>query len=53
VIAGAIGRSVGGYEEAKHGMEETAAVEGFKLTRSSATCRSSGTSDRCSACWAR
>src|SRR5579862_6139889 len=32
VSAGAIGRSVGGYEEAKHGMEETAAVEGFKLT---------------------
>jgi len=32
VIAGAIGRSVGGYEEAKHGMEETAALEGFKLT---------------------
>jgi len=32
VIAGAIGRSVGGYEEAKHGMEEAAAVEGFKLT---------------------
>lgn len=32
VIAGAIGRSVGGYEEAKRGMEETAAVESFKLT---------------------
>src|SRR5881394_1622734 len=32
VVAGAIGRSVGGYEEAKHGMEETAALEGFKLT---------------------
>lgn len=32
VIAGAIGRSVGGYEEAKRGMEEAAAVEGFKLT---------------------
>ena len=31
VIAGAIGRSVGGYEEAKHGMEESAAVESFKL----------------------
>jgi len=31
VIAGAISRSVGGYEEAKHGMEEAAAVEGFKL----------------------
>ena len=32
VIAGAIGRSVGGYEEAKHGMDEASAVEGFKLT---------------------
>jgi biopolymer transport protein ExbB len=31
VIAGAIGRSVGGFEEAKHGMDESAAVEGFKL----------------------
>jgi biopolymer transport protein ExbB len=31
VIAGAIGRSVGGYEEAKRGMEEAAAVEGFRL----------------------
>ena len=31
VISGAIGRSVGGYEEAKHGMEEAAAVESFKL----------------------
>src|SRR5262245_12103488 len=31
VISGAIGRSVGGYEEAKHGMEESALVEGFKL----------------------
>ena len=31
VIAGAIGRSVGGYEEAKHGMEEAALVEGFRL----------------------
>jgi len=31
VIAGAIGRSVGGYEEAKHGMEEASGVEGFKL----------------------
>src|SRR5436190_23236034 len=31
VIAGAIGRSVGGYEEAKHGMEEAASVESFKL----------------------
>lgn len=31
VISGAIGRSVGGYEEAKHGMEEAAAVEFFKI----------------------
>ena len=31
VIAGAIGRSVGGYEEARMGMEETAAVEAFKI----------------------
>jgi biopolymer transport protein ExbB len=32
VIAGAIGRSVGGYEEARLGMDETAAVESFKIT---------------------
>jgi biopolymer transport protein ExbB len=32
VIAGAIGRSVGGYEEARLGMEETAAVESFKVS---------------------
>ncbi|RPH49472.1 MAG: MotA/TolQ/ExbB proton channel family protein [Planctomycetota bacterium] len=32
VIAGAIGRSVGGYEEARLGMEETAAVESFKIS---------------------
>jgi biopolymer transport protein ExbB len=31
VIAGAIGRSVGGYEEARKGAEEAAAVEGFRL----------------------
>ena len=31
VISGAIGRSVGGYEEAKHGMDEAAAVEAFKI----------------------
>jgi biopolymer transport protein ExbB len=31
VMAGAIGRSVGGYEEARKGMEEAAAVEGFRL----------------------
>ena len=33
VIAGAIGRSVGGYEEAKHGMEETAARRGLQARR--------------------
>jgi biopolymer transport protein ExbB len=32
VIAGAIGRSVGGYDEARLGMDETAAVESFKIT---------------------
>jgi biopolymer transport protein ExbB len=32
VMAGAIGRSVGGYEEAMRGLEETAALQGFKLT---------------------
>jgi biopolymer transport protein ExbB len=32
VMAGAIGRSVGGYEEAIRGLEETAALQGFKLT---------------------
>jgi biopolymer transport protein ExbB len=32
VIAGAIGRSVSGYEEAMRGMEETAALQSFKLT---------------------
>jgi biopolymer transport protein ExbB len=32
VMAGAIGRSVGGYEETVRGMEETAALQGFKLT---------------------
>ncbi|HXX95203.1 MAG TPA: MotA/TolQ/ExbB proton channel family protein [Planctomycetota bacterium] len=31
VIAGAIGRSVGGYEEARKGAEESAVVEGFRL----------------------
>jgi biopolymer transport protein ExbB len=31
VIAGAIGRSVGGYEEARHGMDEAAAAEAFKI----------------------
>src|SRR5436190_19627608 len=31
VIAAAIGRSVSGYDEAKHGMEEAASVESFKL----------------------
>jgi biopolymer transport protein ExbB len=31
VIAGAIGRSVGGYEEARLGMDETGAVEAFKI----------------------
>jgi biopolymer transport protein ExbB len=31
VIAGAIGRSAGGYEEAMRGMEETAALQSFKL----------------------
>jgi biopolymer transport protein ExbB len=31
VIAGAIGRSVGGYEEARHGMEEAAMSEAFKI----------------------
>jgi len=31
VIAGAIGRSGGGYEEAMRGMEETAALQSFKL----------------------
>lgn len=32
VIAGAIGRSPGGYAEAMRGMEETAALQSFKLT---------------------
>jgi len=32
VMAGAIGRSVGGYEEAMRGREESAALQGFKLT---------------------
>jgi biopolymer transport protein ExbB len=32
VMAGAIGRSVGGYDEALRGLEETAALQGFKLT---------------------
>src|SRR4051812_8748328 len=32
VMAGAIGRSVGGYDEAMRGLEETAALQGFKLT---------------------
>ena len=32
VMAGAIGRSVGGYEEAIRGLEETAALQSFKLT---------------------
>jgi biopolymer transport protein ExbB len=32
VMAGAIGRSVGGYEEAMRGMQETATLQGFKLT---------------------
>ena len=32
VMAGAIGRSVGGYEEAMRGFEETAALQNFKLT---------------------
>src|SRR5438045_3193506 len=31
-MGGAIGRSVGGYEEAMRGMEETAGLQGFKLT---------------------
>lgn len=31
VIAGAIGRSVGGYEEARKGAEEASIVEGFRL----------------------
>jgi len=31
VVAGAIGRSGGGYEQAVRGMEETAALQGFKL----------------------
>jgi biopolymer transport protein ExbB len=31
VMAGAIGRSVGGYEEARKGMEEASAVESFRL----------------------
>lgn len=32
VLAGAIGRSTGGYEEAMRGLEETAALQSFKLT---------------------
>jgi len=32
VMAGAIGRSTGGYEEAIRGLEESAALQGFKLT---------------------
>ena len=32
VMAGAIGRSVGGYEEAIRGMEETAALQSFKIS---------------------
>jgi len=32
VMAGAIGRSVGGYEEAMRGMQEEAALQGFKLS---------------------
>jgi biopolymer transport protein ExbB len=32
VIAAAIGRSGGGYEEAKRGMEDAATAEGFRLT---------------------
>jgi len=32
VLAGAIGRSPGGYEEAMRGLEESAALQGFKLT---------------------
>ncbi len=31
VMAGALSRSVGGYEEAKKGLEESAVVEGFRL----------------------
>ena len=31
VISGAIGRSVGGYEEARKGAEEASTVEGFRL----------------------
>jgi biopolymer transport protein ExbB len=31
-MAGAIGRSMGGYEEAMRGMQETAALQSFKLT---------------------
>jgi biopolymer transport protein ExbB len=32
VMAGAIGRSTGGYDEAMRGLEETAALQSFKLT---------------------
>jgi biopolymer transport protein ExbB len=31
VLAGALNRSVGGFEEAKHGLEEAAMVESFRL----------------------